>query len=100
MLALPGSSPDELATSIAARARALRLAANLTQAGLAARAGVSLASLRRFERTGEIALLSLIRLAIALGVDHELESIFRPRELRSLDELIARPRTRKRGSFT
>jgi transcriptional regulator with XRE-family HTH domain len=48
---------QELADGVAARLRSVRLDADLTQARLAARSGVTLASLRRFETTGQIALL-------------------------------------------
>ena len=90
-------SPAEVALRVAERARAQRLASNLTQEGLAARAGVSLGSLKRFERTGEISLERLIRIALALGASEGFEHLFAPKEARSLDEIIAAPRARRRG---
>lgn len=97
ILALMQSSPADLALRVAERARARRLDANLAQDGLAARAGVSLGSLKRFERTGEISLERLIRIALALGATDGFEHLFAPKELRSLDEIIAAPPTRRRG---
>ena len=45
---------------IAERAKFRRLEQNLTQEGLALRSGVSLGSIKRFERSGEISLKSLM----------------------------------------
>jgi len=90
-------SVHEQAEGVSVRIRAARLNANLTQAGLAARSGVSIASLRRFETTGQIALESLIRLAQALGRDADIEALFVPPPLASLGELVAPPLSRRRG---
>lgn len=97
ILSFVGASPASIASGLAARARRRRLDENLTQPGLAARAGVTVASLRRFERTGAVSLENLIRIALALGAASELGQLFPPRETRSLDELIAAPKLRRRG---
>jgi transcriptional regulator with XRE-family HTH domain len=89
-------SVHEQVEGVSARIRAVRLNANLTQAGLAARSGVSLASLRRFETTGQISFESLIRLAQALGRDADID-LFAPPPRASLDELVALPLARRRG---
>jgi transcriptional regulator with XRE-family HTH domain len=91
------NSAHEQAEGVAARMRSARLSANFTQFGLAARSGVSLASLRRFETTGQISLESLIRLAQALGLDADIDALFAPPPLASLDELVALPPARRRG---
>lgn len=93
-------SPDQVALDLAQRARALRLAQNLSQQGLADRAGVSLGTLKRFERTGQIALVSLIRLAIVLDALQELRTWFSPPPFRTLDEVLAPARPRRRGRST
>lgn len=56
---------------------------------------MSLSSLRRFERSGEIAFLSLVRLAVALDAIQGLAALF-PDQPANLDELLA-PTPRKRG---
>ena len=61
-----GSSPVEIGRGISLRARTRRLELNLTQAALASRSGVSLGTLKRFERYGEISLKNLLLLAVAL----------------------------------
>ena len=53
-------TPHEIQTEIAQRIKALRLEQNLSQQGLCDRSDVTLASLRRFERTGLIAFDSLL----------------------------------------
>lgn len=94
------ATPLELAAGIAARARAARLVAQLTQAGLAARAGISLGSLRRFETSGQIALESLVKLALALGRERDLETLFEAPPLASLDQLARPIAARQRGRRT
>ena len=49
-------TPDDVAKQIATRVKARRLELNLTQEGIAARAGLKFATYRRFEQTGEISL--------------------------------------------
>lgn len=80
---------------VARRARARRLALAWTQQELADRSGMSLSSLRRFERSGAIAFLSLVKIAVALDAVDELVMLF-PEQLDSLDQLITKPRQRGR----
>jgi len=97
MLAANISSPSDASRGLAERARARRLDANLSQEGLATRAGISLGSLKRFERTGEISLDRLLRIAFALGASDGFDRLFAPHDPRSLDEIIAEPPVRQRG---
>jgi len=82
---------DTILLGLADRLRLVRVDAGLSQAALAQRSGVSLASLRRFERTGQIALASLVKLALALRREADLDALFQPPPLQSLDELEAAP---------
>jgi transcriptional regulator with XRE-family HTH domain len=59
----------------------------LTQKQLAEKSGVSYASLRRFETTGEIELHSLILLMFALGDEAELETLFSHHLYSSLEDM-------------
>jgi transcriptional regulator with XRE-family HTH domain len=99
MLAVELMTPMELAQLLARRARQRRLAQELTQQGLAQRAGVTLGTLKRFERTGQISLLSLLRIAVALGVTSEFEGLFPDPPLRTLADLEQR-KQRQRGRRT
>lgn len=96
MLTFDDRTPGEIATDVARRARRARLDEDLTQQGLADRAGVSLGSLRRFERTGRISLLSLVRIASVLDAIGGVDGLFTAQEVRSIDDIIGKPR-RKRG---
>ncbi len=85
---------------LAARVREARVALGWKQTSLVLRAGVTLASLRRFEQTGEISLKHLMRIVYALGRIDEFESLLRPPPATTMAELEARvaaPR-RMRGS--
>ena len=66
-------SPDDIAMQIAARVKARRLELNLTQGGMAARAGLKFATYRRFEQTGEISLKGLLQIGFALDSLHEFD---------------------------
>ena len=69
-------TPLEINMGIAKRVRALRKRRKITQAKLSELSGVNLVSLKRFESTGEISLLSLTKIAIALDVQSELKGLF------------------------
>lgn len=81
---------------VAQALKSARLSANLTQEGLASRAGVSLGSLKRFEREGEISLKGLVRLAFALHMEDEIGALFQPKQSSSLDALLKQSKTSQR----
>lgn len=78
----------EINIEIAKRMVMLRKRKKITQKGLAVKAGVSLGSLKRFEQTGEISLHSFTKLAIALEVEEELDSLFCNVPFNSIEEVI------------
>lgn len=80
--------PKEVARDIAAREKQKRKSRKLTQRELSARSGVSLASLKRFEQTGEISFVSLIKIADVLGEKEAFEALFAGREYQSIQEVI------------
>ena len=55
---------------------------------LALRSGVSFGSVKRFEQTGDISLLSLTKIAIALQVEDEMDSLFTSVPYASIEEVI------------
>ena len=96
-------TPLDILEAIATKAKVRRLALKLTQAGLAKRSGVSLGSIKRFERTGKIAVESLLKIAMALACLEDFESVFderKPEGIQTLDSLLKEEKTRKRGSIT
>ena len=96
----------EIIDALAARAKTRRLALNLTQAGLEQRSGVSLGTIKLFERTGKISLESLVKIAISLGVSDDFDLLFVTNDAskpRSIEELLKESdttNTRKRGRIT
>lgn len=99
IMALNLKGPEDYAKELAAKSRSARLALNLSQAGLASRSGVSLASLKRFEATGLISLDSLLRLALVLNALEDFDKLFElaSRERVTLDQLLLAETKRKRG---
>ena len=78
----------EINNDIAQKIVRLRKRKKITQKQLAARSGVSLGSLKRFEQSGEISLQSLTKIAIALDVENELEDLFNNGPFASIEEVI------------
>lgn len=70
-------TPGEIQKLIAGRIRAIRRSRRISQAKLSQLSGVSLGSVKRFERSGEISFLSLIKIAAALELNGELEHLFK-----------------------
>ncbi len=98
ILAFSLSNPSEIAEQIAARVKARRLELNLTQEGLATRAGIKFATYRRFEQTGEISLRGLLQIAFALNALSDFDILFTQKQYQSLDDVLKdQPVTRKRG---
>jgi transcriptional regulator with XRE-family HTH domain len=101
ILSIELKTPQDVRQELASRFKARRLSKNLTQEGLAKRSGVSWSSLKRFESTGLIALESLLKLALVLDclVDFDKVCIDDGRGFatRSLDEILSKPKTRRKG---
>lgn len=68
--------PSDISIEIARNHRIVRKKAKLSQTELSKRAGVSLGSIKRFERTGKISLESLLKLAHILGYLLDFEKLF------------------------
>ena len=84
------NTPEEVASELAEKTRQLRLSRTWKQSTLAERAGISLASLRRFEQTGQISLKSLLRLFFAFGRLDDLDTLLQPPQAGSIRELEAK----------
>lgn len=81
----------EVLVELGARARALRLLRDLSQGELAERAGLGVATIQRFEKTGHVSLENVYRIAIALSAEEGFAKLFEPPAYTSLDEALARP---------
>lgn len=89
------TSPTELLWDVASRARYRRLEANLTQGGLAARAGISLGTLKRFERTGKASFETVVRIAFVLEAEGEFEGLFPQIAPRTIDDILSKTERRR-----
>ena len=81
--------PSEVEKLLADRLKSLRLQARYKRTTLARQAGVTVASLKRFETTGQVSLKNLLRLAHALGRLPEFTELLDAPQATSLAELRA-----------
>ncbi len=81
-------TPAEIGVLIAQRIRSLRKRQRLSQEKLSEKSGVSLGSVKRFERSGEISLMALTKIAIALNCEGELANLFQDIPPKSIQEII------------
>ncbi len=72
--------PVDVMLELADRVKKTRKSKGYTQADLAERAAVSLGSLKRFEQTGEISLVSLLKIAHLLGTLEDFDQLFHQRK--------------------
>ncbi len=81
-------TPGEIQEIIADRLRTIRRKRKISQKKLSELSGVSLGSVKRFERSGEISFLSFIKITFALGLNEELERLFEEVPPLSIEEII------------
>ena len=79
---------EELDLKLAQRVRNIRKRRSISQEKLASMSGVSYGSVKRFESTGQISLLSLTKVAMALDIADELRNIFSEVPYRDIQEVI------------
>lgn len=90
-------APEDIGLTLAARLKGRRLGQNLTQEGLSRRSGVALGTLKKFERTGSIALVSFIRLIAALKDEKALEKLLLEKQFETLDQVLDSQKKPQRG---
>lgn len=91
------NTPASVAIDLAARAKKRRLALHMTQAELACRAGIPLATYRRFEQTAQISLQGLLSVAVALNAIDDFQQLFASNTWGTMDEMLAAKQTIKRA---
>jgi len=89
MIQLAQKTPSEISKEVAQRVKLRRKEKKWTQSELAKRAGMSFASYKRFEQIHEISFDSLIKIAIALNMEKDFDSLFANKIFSSLTELMA-----------
>ena len=80
--------PEEINLALAKRLSRIRKRRNLSQVQLSEKSNVSYGSLKRFETSGQISLLSLTRLCVALGCVEEIKNLFMQVEYGSIEEVL------------
>ena len=81
-------TPSDVAIKMAQKLKSIRKRRKITQKQLAARSNVSYATLRKFERTGQISLESFIKISMELGFLNELNNLFSNPTYNSIEEVI------------
>lgn len=80
------ATPQSMAQKLAEKEKTSRKQMKLTQKELSVRSGVSYASVRRFENSGEISLFSLLKIANVLGVLEDFNALFTRKAITSLKD--------------
>ena len=81
-------TPNDIATELVEKIKQHRKKLKISQTQLAAKSGVSLGSIKRFESKYEISLNSFIKLLIALNLERDLENLFTQKCYNSIEEVI------------
>lgn len=99
ILSLIENTPSEILSAIATRVRQRRLELNWTQKFVASKAGMPIATYRRFESKGEVSLRGLVMIAISLNAVDDFGTLFTTQNYQSIDDLVNKKAEsqRKRG---
>ena len=81
-------TPYEMAEETAKRFRRLRTSKRVTMRELSERSGVPYSTVRRFEKTGEVSFLALVKLTSALGEDRQITRLFSDVVPQTIEEVI------------
>ena len=80
--------PEEINQKLAQRLKLLRKRRGISQLQLSDKSNVSYGSIKRFETTGQISLISLTKLCVALDCVDEIRQLFTNVEYASIEEVI------------
>ena len=83
-----GETAEEIDLELAKRARNIRKRRGMSQEELSKKCGVSYGSIKRFETTGMISLLSLTKIAMELDCVDDLKEMFTKAVYRNIQEVI------------
>ena len=79
---------EELDQKLAQRVRNIRKRRSISQEKLASMSGVSYGSIKRFETSGQISLISLTKIAMALDIADDIRNLFMTVPYRDIQEVI------------
>jgi transcriptional regulator with XRE-family HTH domain len=101
MIAIKLMSPAEISVELGYRLKSRRLALRMTQEELAARTDLNVGTIKNLEaKTAGATLDTLIRIASALGVSDQFETLFveKPKSISQMEQVATAPRVRARRS--
>ena len=82
-------TPKDICLETARKAVLRRKALYISQKELAGMTGVSFASIRRFETTGQISFESLVKIAISIDMKEDVKNLFNERKVyRTIQDVI------------
>ena len=81
-------TPVEIALEAAVRFKKFRKNRGMTIKEISGRSGVPYSTVRRFEASGEISFVSLIKLTSVLGEDEQIRNLFRDIPPRTMEEVL------------
>ena len=81
-------TPEEINMALAQRLSKIRKRRDLSQQALSEKSNVSYGSIKRFETSGQISLISLTKLCVALDCVDEIKNLFTNVEYGSIEEVI------------
>lgn len=87
-MAFVWETPEEINQALAKRVTDIRKRRGLTQEQLSEKSNVSFGSIKRFETSGQISLISLTKIAVALDCVNELKNLFTAVSYNSIAEVI------------
>ena len=81
-------TPEEIDLALAKRLTLIRKRRGFSQQQLSERSNVSFGSIKRFETSGQISLISLTKFAVALDCVDEIKKLFTDIPYNSIDEVL------------
>ena len=81
-------TPEEITMIVSNHTKKLRKRLKISRRKLSEMSGVSYGSIKRFEETGNISLLSLTKIAMALDVSADIKNIFAEVPYKSIQEVM------------
>lgn len=80
--------PEEIDLALAQRLSRIRKRRKLSQQELSEKSNVSYGSIKRFETSGQISLISLTKICVALDCVDEIRNLFTNVEYGSIEEVL------------
>lgn len=81
-------TPEEIDLALAQRLSRIRKRRKLSQQELSEKSNVSYGSIKRFETSGQISLISLTKICVALDCADEIRNLFTNVEYSSIEEVL------------